>query len=396
MEQSIDGPIDSLHFHFSLHLQGCKKVASMVSENQGPQERASQYRARSTDFNRSPMLVFYEVTRACGLVCQHCRACAQTHSHPDELTTQESFRLIDQLAEFPQPPMLILTGGDPLCRADVFRLIEYATHAGIEVSITPSATPLVTKEAIKKFHDAGIHRMAISIDAADAESHDRVRGVAGSFARSLEILRDAREIGLATQINTTLTPDNVDQIDAMAELFAEFEIVLWSVFFLVPVGRAESGPRLSPDGCEAAFQKLWNHSQSQSYMIKTTEAPHFRRFSMQQAQRVSAVKGKRPAFMATSLNDGKGVMFVGHTGEVFPSGFMPIHCGQFPQDNIVQVYQESQLFQDLRVPNRLEGKCGQCEFRTICGGSRARSYALTGNPLAEEPDCAYIPQAIRV
>ena len=158
------------------------------------------------------MLVFYEVTQACGLVCQHCRACAQTHADPEELSTQESLRLIDQLAEFPQPPMLVLTGGDPLSRDDIYLLIEHASDAGLKTSITPSATPLVTKEAIRRFHNAGIHRMAISIDGADAESHDRVRGVSGSFARSLEILYYAREIGLPTQINTTLTPANVGQI----------------------------------------------------------------------------------------------------------------------------------------------------------------------------------------
>jgi len=221
---------------------------------------AQRKRFRELDFHRSPMLVFYEVTQACGLVCQHCRACAQTHSHPDELLTQDSFRLIDQLAEFPQPPMLVLTGGDPLCRGDIYQLIEYAADMGLETSITPSATPLVTKEAIARFHSSGIHRMAISIDGADAESHDRVRGVAGSFARSLEILKDARETDLPTQVNTTLTPENVGQIGEMAELFAEFEIVLWSVFFFVPVGRAEFSPRLWPAGYEEAYQQQWNQS----------------------------------------------------------------------------------------------------------------------------------------
>ena len=353
------------------------------------------------DFHRSPMLVFYEVTQACGLVCKHCRACAQTDANPGELSTQESFRLIDQLAQFPEPPMLVLTGGDPFCREDIFRLIEHAAKAGLETSITPSATPLVTTEAVERLRESGIHRMAISIDGADAKTHDEVRGVQGSFKRSLEILHDARRAGLATQVNTTLTPDNFGQIDAMAELLAPLEITLWSVFFLVPTGRAEFALRLTPDECEVAFQKLWDQSSRQSYLIKTTEAPHYRRFSMQQerlpqsAGNGAAAKGKRTPFRASGLNDGNGVMFVGHTGEIYPSGFMPISCGQFPQQSAVQVYQDSSLFIDLRNANRLEGKCRECEYRTICGGSRARSYALSGNPFAEEPDCAYIPPPMR-
>ncbi len=360
-------------------------------------ETTPKFGTRKRDFRGSPMLVFYEVTQSCGLVCKHCRACAQTHADPGELSTRESFRLIDQLTEFPEPPMLVLTGGDPFCRNDIFQLIEHATAAGLATSITPSATALVTKDAIERLRDSGIHRMAISIDGADAESHDGFRGVHGSFARSLEILSNARQAGLPTQVNTTLTPDNIGQVDAMAELFADSGIVLWSVFFLVPVGRAELALRLSPSQCEHAFQQLWDQSKRQPYLIKTTEAPHYRRFFIQQKKRLarSASHGQAP-FQVAGLNDGKGVLFVGHTGAIYPSGFMPIECGRYPQQNIVQVYQDSPLFQDLRDANLLEGKCRPCEYRKICGGSRARAYALTGNPFAEEPDCAYIPAAMRV
>jgi len=356
--------------------------------------KPSKYeRFRKTDFRRSPALVFYEVTQACGLVCQHCRACAQTHADPNELSTLDSILLIDQLTEFPEPPMLVLTGGDPLCREDIFDLIDYSTRAGLETSITPSATPLVTNEAIGLMRDSGIHRMAISIDGANAKCHDNFRGVSGSFARSLEILQEARRVGLPTQINTTLTPGNVDQLDEMAELFAALDISMWSVFFLVPVGRANQSSRLSADKSEVAFEKLWEHSRRQPYRIKTTEAPHYRRFSMQQQRLLKSVSKSKKPFQATGINDGKGVMFVGHTGLIYPSGFMPITCGQYPQENVVEVYQDSPIFQGLRDANRLEGKCGLCEYRTICGGSRARAYALTENPYAEEPDCLYIPPA---
>lgn len=371
-------------------------MTSSTAGMQPVKKTKSRKRYHNLDFHRSPMLVFYEVTQACGLVCKHCRACAQTEAHRGELSTRDSFRLIDQLAEFHEPPMLVFTGGDPFCRDDIFRLIEHAVKAGLETSITPSATPLVTTEAVQRLRDSGIHRMAISIDGADAETHDGVRGVQGSFAQSLEILKDARQIGLATQVNTTVTPSNIDQIDTLADLFAPLEITLWSVFFLVPVGRAELAVRLSPDECEDAFQKLWDQSKRQPYMIKTTEAPHYRRFSMQQERLNGAsANGVRSLFRASGLNDGNGVMFVGHTGEIYPSGFMPLECGRYPQQSVVQVYQDSPLFKDLRDANRLEGKCRECEYRTICGGSRARSFALTGNPFAAEPDCAYIPPPMR-
>ena len=349
---------------------------------------------KGMDFNRSPMIVFYEVTQACGLVCQHCRACAQTEPHPGELSTEQSRQLLEQLAEFPQPPMLVLTGGDPFCRADIFDLVDYANELGLDVSITPSATPLVTREAIEHLHQVGIHRLAISIDGVDAKAHDRVRGVSGSFERSLEILRDAQEVGLPTQVNTTITPDNLDSIDAMAELMAELDIVLWSVFFLVPVGRAAEAARLTPEQYEVAFERLWNQSRQQSYMIKTTEAPHYRRYSMMRERELPKNERRPSPFQATGINDGKGVMFVSHTGMIHPSGFMPISCGVFPLQHVVQTYQESPIFTGLRDANQLEGKCRQCEYRTICGGSRARSYALTGNPYAEEIDCAYIPPAM--
>jgi MoaA/NifB/PqqE/SkfB family radical SAM enzyme len=215
------------------------------------------------DFNVSPLLVFYEVTQACGLVCRHCRACAQTRRHPAELTTKQSLGLLDQLAEFPSPPMLVLTGGDPLERQDIYQLIEHAAWLGLDVSITPSATSLVTASVVWRLRDAGISRMAISIDGADAATHDANRGVPGSFERSLNILAEARTAGIPTQVNTTLTPSNLDQIEALADLLAAQEIVMWSVFFLVPVGRGEQVPRLSGEQCESAFERLWRQALRQ-------------------------------------------------------------------------------------------------------------------------------------
>lgn len=364
-----------------------------------PDRRTPQLRTRP-NLADSPLLVFYEVTQACDLVCTHCRACAQADAHPDELSTEQSLRLIEQLAEFPTPPTLILTGGDPLKRRDVFELIEHAVWMGLETSITPSATPLVTPAAIERLHRAGVRRMAISIDGATAATHDGVRGVAGSFDRSLRILAQARDAGISTQVNTTLTPATIEQIEPLADLLAERHIAMWSVFFLVPVGRAEHAPRLTARQCEAAFARLWEQSQRQPYLIKTTEAPHYRRFLLQRRQEMAshnavvAAGSPPPAFKSLYVNDGKGVMFVSHRGDIHPSGFLPIDCGRFPRDSVVRAYQSSPVFRTLRDADLLQGKCHVCEFRSVCGGSRARAYAVTGDPLAEEPDCDYIPAAI--
>lgn len=341
------------------------------------------------DFAHSPMVVFYELTRACDLACLHCRADAQTHPDPAELSTKLAWRLIVQLASFPKPPLLVLTGGDPLKRRDVFDIIAAARQAGLHVALTPSATPLVTRAALQRLKEAGLHRLAVSLDGADAATHDGFRRVAGSFDRTLEILRDAQAASLPVQVNTTIARHNVQQVDALAELLAPLNIVLWSVFFLVPTGRATAAQRIEPEMYEQIFAQLLAHVGRQTYAIKTTEAPHFRRYVLQ------AAKGGGHAPPAgvpmAGTNDGRGVMFISHTGEICPSGFLPIPCGQFPLDSVVRVYQESTLFRLLRTPDRITGKCGVCEFREICGGSRARAYGLTGDPMASDPDCAYVP-----
>ncbi|GIW96272.1 MAG: radical SAM protein [Pirellulaceae bacterium] len=338
----------------------------------------------------SPALVFYEITQACDLVCRHCRACAQADPHPGELTPRQARQLVDQLCEFPRPPRLIVTGGDPLKREDLLGLVEYATARGIRVSLTPSATPLVTEQAVARLAAVGLERLAISIDGPDAASHDWFRGVEGSFQHSLAILDWARRHGISTQINTTAGPWNYRKIPQMAELCERCRIDMWSVFFLVPVGRAEGLVRLTPEQYEEVFATLWHEAGRRPFAIKTTEAPHYRRYVAQQRKSMPAAGG---FYQPWGLNDGKGVMFVSHTGWIYPSGFLPVACGLFPLSHLVQVYQQSPIFRMLRDASRLEGKCGQCEFRVMCGGSRARAYAVTGRLMAEEPDCAYVPRA---
>jgi radical SAM protein len=340
-------------------------------------------------------LVFYELTRACDLVCLHCRACAQRDPAPGELSTPQSRALLEQVAEFPIAPLLVFTGGDPFKRRDLAELVHYATCLGLEVAVTPSATPLVTPQALETICRAGAARIAVSLDGPDPASHESFRGVAGSFQRTLEIIQDARQLGLPVQVNTTVTPLNWRRIEDFAALLDGLDVVLWSVFFLVPVGRAEAQPRLNADEVEQVFEQLWKEANRRTFPIKTTEAPHFRRFVAQQRsgrQTEQPRQVSRQAYSSLATNDGKGIMFVSHHGEVYPSGFMPIRCGRFPKDNIVEIYQRSELFQALRDPERLHGKCSFCSFRALCGGSRARSYAVTGDPLAAEPDCAYVPE----
>ncbi len=355
----------------------------------------------ATDFNRRPFIAIWEVTQACDLACVHCRASARPERHPMELSSAEGKRLIDQIAAL-QVPVFVLTGGDPIKRPDLFELIGHARAAGVRVSLTPSATPLLTRKAVVRLKEAGLARLAVSMDGARADTHDAFRGMAGSFARTLDAVRWANEIGLPVQINTTFSRRNIAEIDAIVTLMGGLRIALWSVFFLVPMGRGRIDDLLNGDEFEQAFAKIYSLSKIASFDIKTTEAQHYRRYLLQQrvAERkagegVPATQQKTADEIGRAprgLNDGKGFIFVSHTGEVFPSGFLPLSAGNLRQRTLAAIYRESPLFLGLRDTSKLQGKCGACEFKEICGGSRARAYALTGDPNAEEPCCAYIPK----
>jgi radical SAM protein len=352
----------------------------------------------AADFDRSPLMFYYEITRACDLVCKHCRASAQQQPDAAELSTEVAQALIAQVATFPKRPMLVLTGGDPLKRADLFDLIRHAVQCGVEPVLTPSATPLATGEAFAAAKEAGVRRLGISLDGPDAETHDAFRGWEGSFVRTLRMLADARRLGMAVQVNTSVTRRNVDKLDAMAELLRDQGIAMWSVFFLVPVGRGIDEDRIPAEQYEVVFEQLYQHSHRQPYAIKTTEAPHYRRFVLQKGgDPLAGPQGREDGQVRRGhraplgVGDGKGVMFVGHNGEIFPAGFLPLECGRFPQASVVDVYQNHPTFRALRNPDLFRGKCGICEYRQVCGGSRARAYGVTGDPLETEPDCVYVP-----
>lgn len=358
-------------------------------------------RINTIDFDERPFIAIWEVTQACDLACVHCRASAQPDRHPMELSTDEGKQLIDQIAAL-KVPVFVLTGGDPIKRPDLFELIGHARSVGVRVSLTPSATPLLTRDVVVRLKEAGLARLAVSMDGASAETHDAFRGMSESFMRTLDAVRWANEIGLPVQINTTFSRRNIGEIDEIVALMEKLKITLWSVFFLVPTGRGKLNDLMSADEFEAVFAKVYSLSKTATFDIKTTEAQHYRRFMLQQRvverkngcgpatahERTEDAIGRAPR----GLNDGKGFVFVSHTGEVFPSGFMPHSAGSIRTEELASIYRNSALFRNLRDTSKLEGKCGSCEFKEICGGSRARAYALTGNPLGEEPCCSYIPK----
>ncbi|HUD98646.1 MAG TPA: TIGR04053 family radical SAM/SPASM domain-containing protein [Bryobacteraceae bacterium] len=347
------------------------------------------------NFDQAPMLVIWEVTQACDLACVHCRASAQSARHPQELNTAQGFELLDEIKSFGNP-LLVFTGGDPLKRPDIYDLIRHSVRIGLRTNVTPSATPLLTEEAIDRFQECGVSRMAISLDGPDAKSHDEFRGVPGTFDRAMLALYHAKTIGLDTQFQTTVTRRNMARLPEMARIAEDVATKMWSLFFLIVTGRALENDDLAAAEYEQVFDFMYELSKTAPFAIKTTEAMHYRRYV---AQRMKAKHRSQPEsnkagavmWRTAGVSDGKGFVFVSHTGEIFPSGFLPITAGNVLRDSLTDVYQNSGLFRSLRDVNQREGKCGICEYQKVCGGSRARAYALTGNYLAEDPRCVYQP-----
>ena len=364
----------------------------------------------SNDFAQNPFIVIWETTRACQLACRHCRAEAIKHRNPDELTTAEAYGLIDQLVEMDRP-LFVLTGGDPMERADLVDIVSYSSRKGLPVSITPSATPKVTFERMKALKEAGLARWAFSIDGSTPEIHDRFRGIRGTFDLTMEKIGYLKQLRIPLQINTTVSQHNVEDLPAIAELVGRLDTVLWSVFFLIPTGRARLQDMLSPEGHEKVLEWLYQLSGNVAFDIKTTEGPQYRRVRMQHAAAATGTIAEANAAVASDTGagaarhgevrgmsrsmrpvwDGNGFLFVSHVGEVFPSGFLPLAVGNLRQQTLADIYRDSPILQNLRNPDKLRGKCGYCEFNRVCAGSRARAHALTGDYMESDPFCTYIP-----
>jgi radical SAM protein len=351
------------------------------------------------DFDRTPFLVIWEVTRACALACVHCRADAIPCRDPRELTSDEGFELIDQIAAFgDRPPLLVLTGGDPMRRPDLASLVRHAAEAGLTVALTPSGTAAATNARLAELKDAGLSRVAVSLDGPDPESHDAFRRVRGSYDWTMRIVGAAIELGLPLQINTTVSRVTLPNLRKMASRVSEFPITLWAIFFLVQTGRGATLDQVSPEEAEDVLEFLYDLSRTAPFGIKTTEAPHYQRVIRQQEDAraaaglpASTVERRRQLRAPRSVGDGNGFVFIDHVGNICPSGFLPVPRGNVRSDRLADVYRSDEVFRRLRDYDRLLGKCGRCEFRAVCGGSRSRAFAATGALMASDPLCTYDP-----
>lgn len=364
------------------------------------------------DFEHAPFLVIWETTQACDLACRHCRASAQPNRDRRELTTDEGKDLITAVAEM-GTPVFILSGGDPLRRPDLCEFIRWGKQAGLRMGTIPAATPALGRDHIGRLRDAGLDQMAMSLDFPRPGLHDAFRRAPGAFRKTMQAIEWAHGVGLPVQINTSVFAGSAAYLSEMAELVKTLEIVFWEVFFLVPVGRGTDVGGLTAQRCEELFEVLYRAQKRGPFIVKVTEAPHYRRFV---AQRELAEADGSPArsgravpmprqllrsegpghtvgLAPRGVNAGQGFAFVSHTGEVYPSGFLPCYAGDIRTDGIQHVYRNSSLFRALRDPGRLVGRCGRCEFRTICGGSRSRAFAMTGDYFATDPWCAHQPGA---
>lgn len=328
-----------------------------------------------------------------------------------ELTHSQGLALIDQLVEFGEPyPALLLTGGDPLMRSDFFDLVEYAKRRRIYVAVAASVTTLLNEKTMSRMKDLGVDIMSVSLDGASPSTHDRIRGVPGTWQKTIDSLQEAKEMGLRAQINTTVMRSDLEELADIFHIVKETGAVAWEVFFLIRTGRGASLESLQASECEEVMHFLYDATQY-GVPVRTAEGPHFRRVRAERqngggspggqvygrlAAKLRELEGdpaSAPTVKVSQTGDGRGIMFVSHDGEVYPSGFLPISAGRVPEKDLVSIYRSSQLFVELRDSSKLKGRCGRCEYRTICGGSRSRAFAELGDPFEEDPACPYVPAA---
>ena len=340
----------------------------------------------------APTVIAWESTRACNFACIHCRAQAQKLPDPNQLTTQEALNLIDQIADLCKP-VLIISGGDPLQRKDIFEITKHASSRGIRVAMSPSGSD-ITPGVIEKMKASGVKMISISIDGSTPEIHDNFRKVSGAFELAMKNMSYARQGDLPFRVNTTVTQHNLRDLSGILKLAAEVGAKEWDVFMLVPTGRGKVEMEITPSQYEETLQFIYSASHTSPIPIKMTCAPQYMRVIAQRQQKEFA----QPAICGARHTGGRGCMagngfcFISHIGEVFGCGFLPIPAGNIRLQSFKQIYQQSPLFVELRNHNLLKGKCGACEYKTICGGCRARALSIHKNHMEEEPYCVYIPK----
>lgn len=359
------------------------------------QSHAPHAHTTRRDLARNPMIVYWEMTQACGLACRHCRAAAVLQKHPDELNRVESRRLLDQILAFGDPlPHLILTGGDPLMRPDLFELIDAAVSLGIEVSITPAATQNLTRNVIAELQAHKISSLGLSLDGSDAARHEAVRGIPGCFDWTMNAARAAADLDIPIQVNTLVSAETANDLPAIYDLLLTHRVMRWSLFFLISVGRGKLLEAVSPERGEEIMRWSLDMSRRAPYAIKTTEAPSYRRVALERmrASGMPADAIRRSSFYrGFGIRDGNGILFVSNTGDIRPAGFLPVTVGNVRHNDLVATYRHAPLMSALHDPNTFKGKCGYCEYRVVCGGSRARAFTHTGDALESDPFCPYQP-----
>ncbi len=343
-----------------------------------------------------PRLIAWELTGSCNLNCVHCRASAVEERDPNELTTQEIKGTIDNIVSFSNP-ILILTGGEPLVREDVFEIARYGTEKGLRVVVGTNAT-LITPEVAGKLLDAGVKRISVSIDGPTPEAHDEFRGSPGTFEDTLAGAKAAQEAGLDFQVNTTVTKRNVSDLQAIHDLAIKLGAVAHHIFLLVPTGRGEDlkDEEISPEEYECVLNWMYDTQKKMGdrMFMKATCAPHFSRVMRQRSKEDGfdiTAKGAGLNAMTGGCLGGTGFCFISKTGDVYPCGYLPAKAGNIREKPFKEIWEESPLFRDLRDLRKLKGKCGKCEYKVTCGGCRARAFAKHGDYLESEPYCIYIP-----
>jgi len=353
---------------------------------------------RARDYSQTPLNIYWEMTQACPLACRHCRAEAMPTANPEELSFAEGIAFLHQIPEFGEPmPQLILTGGDPLHRTDLYDLIDEARRLGIGVSITPAASTALTRDVLARLQQHGVEGLGLSLDGSCAERHDSIRQVPGTFERTLQAIRWAQELKMPLQVNTLAASETADDVPAIYELLKPYNVARWSLFFLISVGRGKVLQPLSPEAGEKLMGWVYETSRTSAFTVATTEAPSYRRVALERmrAEGMSGEQIKRSgAYRGFGIRDGHGIMFVSNTGDICPAGFLPLVAGNVRTDRIVDVYRNAPVFRSLHDPRTFEGRCGDCEYHALCGGSRARAYAATGDPLASDPFCEYVPKQL--
>lgn len=343
----------------------------------------------------APNVIAWESTHACNFACGHCRAQAQKLPDSNQLTTQEALSLVDQIAHLCKP-VLIISGGDPLQRKDIFEIASHASSCGIRVVMSPSGSD-ITPDVIEKMKASGVKMISISLDGSRPDIHDNFRHMHGAFELAMKNMTYARQGDLPFRVNTTVTQHNLHDLSEILKLAAEVCAKEWDVFMLVPTGRGKVEMEISPSQYEETLQFIYNASRASPIPIKMTCAPQYMRVIAQkqhQQQREPAqlpTRGGRPTG-GRGCMAGNGFCFISHIGEVFGCGFLPIPAGNIRQQSFKQIYQQSPLFVELRNHSLLKGKCGACEYKTICGGCRARALSIHKNHMEEEPYCVYTPK----